>query len=508
MKAKCRLPYFLYIIIIIMIPALLTGLLTGCMQSTPVVAPPGTADAAGNATSSQTDTLMSTPGATADATLALTPEPTPDTKARIRALTTTLQSIGAPFPVPITEEFISWLSDTYGTEILTALEAVTQDVPTQQGNAANTEAPQPLATQFTAETWYTLTGNSMFVLADLYTGAAQNADNIHLISTGTPGKENKVTTMTFGGDICFADNYVVMQYLKTTENGITDCIDPALIAQMQAADIAFMNNEFTISDRGAPLNKKAYTFRAAPENTALYQALGIDIVSLANNHAYDFGPDAFADTLATLDRYNIARIGAGSNLEEAMKPVYYLVNGRKIAFVAATRAEKYILTPAATEQASGVLRCYDTELFLETIKEAKKNSDFVIACIHWGTERSNWFDDIQQQTAYDYIDAGADLIIGAHAHRLQGIEYYKGKAIFYNLGNFWFDNYNIETGLLKFDLSPDGNTAFTFLPANQKDCVTTYELGTEKGNTILNNLQSYSVNVDIDENGVITPKEA
>ena len=251
---------------------------------------------------------------------------------------------------------------------------------------------------------------------------------------------------------------------------------------------------------------KAYTFRAAPENTALYRTLGVDIVSLANNHAYDFGKDAFLDTLDTLKKYNVASIGAGRNLEEAMTPVYYLVDGRKIAFVAATRAEKNILTPAATQTESGVLRCYDPTLFLETIKEAKANSDYVIACIHWGTERSHGLEDVQQETAYQYIDAGADLIIGGHAHRLQGIEYYKGKPIFYNLGNFWFDHYDIETGLVKMELYADGTSQFTFLPAWQKNCVTTYELGTKKGNTILEHVESYSINVDIDENGVITPK--
>lgn len=440
-------------------------------------------------------------------TPAPTPEPTQDPAAQIRELTAALQAQEVPFPIPITEDYLNWLSATYGREVFTALQAaINTDNSTDSGTGNSTGGGSNNTTPFTAETWYALTGNSMFVLADLYTGAAQTADNIHLISTGTPGQENNTTTMTFGGDICFADNYVVMQHLKTTENGITDCIDPKLIAQMQAADIAFLNNEFTISDRGKPLANKAYTFRAAPEHTALYHTLGVDIVSLANNHAYDFGKDAFLDTLDTLDAYNIARIGAGRNLEEAMKPVYYLVNGKKIAFVAATRAEKYILTPAATETESGVLRCYDTKLLLETIKEAKANSDYVIACIHWGKEGSNGLENVQQETAYDYIDAGADLIIGAHAHRLQGIEYYKGKAIFYNLGNFWFDNYNIETGLVKMELYADGTSQFTFLPAWQKNCVTTYELGTEKGDTILKHVESYSINVDIDENGVITPK--
>ena len=148
-----------------------------------------------------------------------------------------------------------------------------------------------------------------------------------------------------------------------------------------------------------------------------------------------------------------------------MKPMYYIVNGRKIAYVAASRAEKYKLTPEATATTPGILRCYDTKKFLQVIREAEANSDFVIACVHWGTEYSDKLQKEQTSTARDYIDAGADLIVGAHAHQLQGVEYYNGKAIFYNLGNFWFNSYDIDTGLLKVELFHDGTTKNTFLPA-------------------------------------------
>lgn len=410
--------------------------------------------------------------------------PAIDAEQLIADLLSHTQELSAP--VSLTAEFYRWIEERYGvsvlSELLGALEAGT----------------------YTHELWYTLTGNSIFVLGDLYSGAAETSSNVYLLSQGVQGGENAVTTMTFGGDICFADNYLPMQYLANTGKSITDCIDERLIAEMQSADIAFLNNEFAISDRGSPLAGKAYTFRAAPENTALYHTLGVNIVSLANNHAYDFGADAFADTMRTLKEYEIATVGGGMNLEEAMQPVYYLVNGRKIAFVAATRAEKYRLTPQATETASGVLRCYDPTLFLETIREADQNSDFVVACIHWGTEYSAVLEDVQKETARTYIDAGVDLIIGGHAHQLQGIEFYNGKAIYYNLGNFWFNNKEIETGLVKIELSPDGGVKHIFLPALQKDCRTSWEVGTEKGSAILDRLEGYSVNVSIDENGLVT----
>lgn len=415
------------------------------------------------------------------------PEPEVDTDELIGELTGLLAD--AEPETPIDEAFIRWICETFGETVLLQLQSALS------------------VSGYSRDIWYAVTANSYFVLRDLYTGAADSDGRIVCISTGTPGKTNAATTLTFGGDICFADNYKPMQYMVENGKTITDCIDPLLVEAMQAADIAFMNNEFTISDRGSPLANKAYTFRAATANTALYNTLGIDIVSLANNHAYDYGKDAFLDTLDALNAYDVAAVGGGANLEDAMQPTYYLVNGRKIAFVAASRAEKYRLTPEATSDSPGILRCYDTEKFLQVIRRARANSDFVIACVHWGTEYSATLESVQKTTARDYIDAGADLIVGAHAHQLQGVEYYNGKAIFYNLGNFWFNDKDIDTGLVKVQLFDDGTTRNTFLPARQKGCVTSWEVGTEKADEILAWLEDHSINVTIDPNGVVTEKK-
>lgn len=383
------------------------------------------------------------------------------------------------------EAFLHWVLDTFGEEVLLSLR--------DAFNAGYDRAD-----------WYMLTGNTYAVLMDLYTGAVDRDGNIHLISLGVPGAVKQTTTLVFGGDICLADNYLTMEHLAENGHTIDTCIDPVLVEQMQSSDITFMNNEFTISDRGTPMAGKMYTFRAATANTALYQTLGVDIVSLANNHAFDYGEEAFLDTLDTLADYGIAQIGGGRDLQEAMQPQYYIVHGRKIAYVAATRAEKNIMTPAAGDDSPGVLRCYDTALAVRTIETAAANSDFVVACIHWGTEYSYTLETAQTDSAWEYIDAGADLIIGAHAHQLQGIEFYDGKAIFYNLGNFWFNSYEIETGLVKAEITPDGGVTYTFLPALQKDCHTTAQMGTDRGSKILETLRKYSINTSIDENGIVT----
>jgi poly-gamma-glutamate synthesis protein (capsule biosynthesis protein) len=229
----------------------------------------------------------------------------------------------------------------------------------------------------------------------------------------------------------------------------------------------------------------------------------VDLVTLANNHAYDYGRDAFLDTMTHLEEHGVSYVGGGVNAEAAQHPVYYLVDGRKIAFVSATRAEKYILTPEAGENTPGVFRCYDPRRLLEVIAEAKAQSDYVILLPHWGKEGSHQLEPVMEETARLYVDAGADLIVGAHAHRLQGIEFYEDAAIFYNLGNFWFDHRDVEVGLMQFELSADGEETLRFLPGMQSGCVTSYELGTSLGRTILDHLESYSKGIRIEDDGLI-----
>ena len=427
------------------------------------------------------------PGTTAPTTTA-TPEPPPPPPLDVDATVANILSlIGENESDPAVDAaFVRSIYDTFGEATLLSL----QSALTEGG--------------YSRDLWYQVTGNTFFVLRDLFAG--EFAANVRFLSAGKPGEVNATTTLTFGGDICLADNYLTMEYMVKNGLSITDCIDPLLIAEMQKDDITFMNNEFTISDRGKPMANKAYTFRAATANTALYNTLGVDIVSLANNHAYDYGKDAFLDTIDALAAHNIATIGGGKDLDAAMTPVYYIVNGRKIAYVAASRAEKYKLTPEATAISPGILRCYDTAKFLQVIREAEANSDFVIACVHWGTEYSDKLQKEQTSTARDYIDAGVDLIVGAHAHQLQGVEYYNGKAIFYNLGNFWFNSYDIDTGLLKVELFHDGTTKNTFLPALQKNCITSWQVGTDKGSSILSWMEAHSIGVKFDEDGVVTPE--
>ena len=316
----------------------------------------------------------------------------------------------------------------------------------------------------------------------------------------TPGK----VTLSFAGDISFAEGYANMVYYHSNGDDITKCIAPEVIARMDAADIMMVNNEFTYSNRGKPLSGKTFTFRAKPETAGNLSVLSADIVSLANNHVYDYGETALLDTMDTLKQYGIPYVGAGRNLDEAKEIVYFKADGIKIAYVSATQVERsYVFTKEATDVKAGVLRTYDPAAFLQVIGKAKENSDFVVVYVHWGTEGVNRFEADQQSLGHQYIDAGADLVIGDHTHCLQGIEYYKGVPIFYSLGNFWFNSKTGDTGLVEADITKDGLGEFRFVPCLQQGCRTTLITDPGRQQQTFRFLQDISANAVIDEKGVI-----
>lgn len=314
-------------------------------------------------------------------------------------------------------------------------------------------------------------------------------------------------TLCFAGDISLDESAVTTAQLDRSENGIYDCISPELIQIMQDADIMCLNNEFTYSTNGSPMPSKAYTFRANPERVSVLQEMGVDIVTLANNHVYDYEKQALLDTFTTLENAGIEYFGAGNNLEEAMDAVYYEIDGKTIAFVGASRAEKYKLTPQATETEPGILRCYDTELFLEAIREADANADFVIVVVHWGTEYSYDLEEVQLITGKEYLDAGADAIIGGHSHCLQGMEIYDGKPIIYSLGNYWFNSKTLDSMLIQLRFTGDdngGTVEVSVIPAIQTGAKTQIVTDAGEQERIYSFLEDISVNVEIDSNGVIT----
>lgn len=355
--------------------------------------------------------------------------------------------------------------------------------------------------ELTDEVIFEISGESMHVLYDRYHENISAQNSIY----EKDGTIDRNVEITIAGDLCLAeDGYVLDEYDKT--GNLENCISPELLNIMNETDIFYLNHEYCISNRGTPLSGKYYTFRANPSRMELLKEMSTDLVSLANNHIYDYGEDALIDTTDLLNQASIPYVGGGINIKDAKRPVYYIINGIKIGFVAASNAEKNRYTPQATDTSGGILLAYDTTEYNDVIRQASKECDYLIAYIHWGTEDSNHLNKDQQKWGSEFLDSGADIVVGGHPHVLQGMEYIDGKPVIYSLGDFWFNNETKYTGLLQIQISSDGLEELSFVPCLQKDYKTQYLSDVDDQKELFQFLESLSVNVDIDENGIITEK--
>lgn len=261
--------------------------------------------------------------------------------------------------------------------------------------------------------------------------------------------------LLIGGDILLS-NHVLAAYDRA--GGIHGILDDGYRDAIGQADLFLANQEFPFSERGAAAADKQFTFRLPPERVRIFQELGVDVVSLANNHALDFGREALTDSIATLDHAGIAHIGAGENLDQARAPVIREINGIRVGFLGATRVIP-VADWAATRLGSGMLATYDPAVLLESVRALKEQCDYVIVYVHWGIERDERPQEYQRGLGKQYLDAGADLVVGSHPHVLQGIEYYNGKPIVYSLGNFLFGSSIPRTALLQVEIEA-GNDGY------------------------------------------------
>ena len=365
----------------------------------------------------------------------------------------------------------------------------------------------------TPEIWYQLTGKSIHVLWYEYcmnTGLqSYSFDKTYVIDKEI---DNDIV-LDFTGDLSFAEGIATTTYMENQINGVKDCFSQDLLEEMANADVLLVNNEFAYTNRGMPLAGKAYTFRGNPNRVGLLDELGVDAVSIANNHIYDYDEVGFLDTLNTLSTDNMPYVGAGINLDEARKPIYFIVGGRKIAVVSATQIERTLnFTKEATGVSPGVMKCLHPQAFCETIKEAKANADYVIVFPHWGTEGNANYGADQVGLARAFVEAGADVIIGGHTHCLQTVEYMDDVPIYYSLGNYWFSttgnmpaDYN--TGIAQIRISKDGQLNAYFLPCKFSAGVTS-KLNSEDiaYSDIIYGLNNLSNTAVIGKDGLISKK--
>jgi poly-gamma-glutamate synthesis protein (capsule biosynthesis protein) len=214
----------------------------------------------------------------------------------------------------------------------------------------------------------------------------------------------------------------------------------AVKERIAAADLAIGNLECVVSAKGAS-NSPFHTFRAPAQAIPAIVAAGFDVVSIANNHALDFGDDALRDMRARLDRGGLPYLGRGTRSNDPEEPLIREIRGLKI----------------------GLYGFYDVPygVAYAMVRKARPQVDVLIVFNHWGREDHPQPIPTQRRLGHGLIDAGADIVVGTHAHVVQPEEWYRGKLIFYGLGNFVFagmgyDELHRTGAFLELDLDRTG----------------------------------------------------
>ncbi|MCS7223118.1 MAG: CapA family protein [Armatimonadetes bacterium] len=207
------------------------------------------------------------------------------------------------------------------------------------------------------------------------------------------------------------------------------------------ADIAFANLESPITPNGQLVHpKNRMIFSAEPFAVKGLVFAGFDVLSVANNHATDFGIQSLYDTIDILRENGIMTCGGGRTYEEAHQPALLTVNGITVAFLAYNE----VPGPQRARPGQGGVAWVDIFVARRDVQKTKAFTEVVIVSMHMGKEYVHFPQGFYHKTfvrdfARSVIDAGADLVLGHHPHTPQGIGFYKGKLIAYSLGNFVFD---------------------------------------------------------------------
>lgn len=281
-------------------------------------------------------------------------------------------------------------------------------------------------------------------------------------SSPSPSADHRRTIVIHGtGDVSLDPDYIPA--LRTNGYGWAWS---GLEGLFRTDDLTVINHECPSTDIVAPL-AKTFVFRCDPEALDDAREAGVEVASLANNHGFDQGPEALLDSVRNMRRADIVPIGAGASEEEADAPAYVDVGGWRIGLVAVGE----VIDPdsqVADGDEIGTAVGHEFSRALRAIREAEERADVVIVVIHWGVELDTQPREYQVDEAHRMIEAGADVIFGHHAHRLQPMDTYRGRPIFYGLGNFVWPSFSVEgstTAVARVVVRPNGSITGELLPA-------------------------------------------
>jgi hypothetical protein len=285
-------------------------------------------------------------------------------------------------------------------------------------------------------------------------------------------------TFAFAGDAHFVDRWdteggasysgvpVLADQLRADPTGVLAPIAPVI----SGADLAVVNLETAITDRGSPVAGKAFHFRSPAESFVALKAAGFDVVNMANNHALDYGPVGMADTFDAIESAGVAVIGIGQDATEAYRPHTTVIKGQRIAvFGAADWLEPALVSQwSATDSQPGLAFSINPDRLLSAVRATRPTVDTLIVFLHWGVEQTQCASPEQHGLAMSLVDAGADIIVGSHAHRVFGAGHVDGSLVAYGLGNFVYwreDGESGSSGVLLVTATGRQIDAYSWVPA-------------------------------------------
>lgn len=271
-------------------------------------------------------------------------------------------------------------------------------------------------------------------------------------------------TFVFGGDVHFEGR--VRTSLDLRPGGPLSGMAGAFAPE----DIVVVNLETAITESDGAVPKQ-FTFRAPPPVLGMLAADGVDVVSLANNHGMDFGLVGLQDTLEAAEAAGLPLVGAGTSATEAFAPWTATVGGHRVAVLAATQVLDSAFESSWTAGPSnpGLASAKQPRLLLEAVARAAAEADTVAVMLHWGVEKETCPTRAQQELARAVVEAGADIVVGGHAHRLQGAGRLGRAVVAYGLGNLVFDTPDTSegawSGMLRVRADGAGDLDYQWVPA-------------------------------------------
>jgi poly-gamma-glutamate synthesis protein (capsule biosynthesis protein) len=266
--------------------------------------------------------------------------------------------------------------------------------------------------------------------------------------TATPAPD--VLTLAFGGDVHFEE---YLRPVARDPHGLDE-----LRSTLGAADLSVVNLETAITERGTRIGKE-FHFRAPASALQTLANAGVDAVSMANNHGADFGAVGLRDTLAAKRSSPIPVVGIGADEDEAFAPATLEAKGVRVAVFGASQVYEMTLASwSADQDSAGIASAAPLNRLRAAVTRASRTHDLVVVFMHWGLDYQQCPDGLSASTARALEQAGADIVVGGHSHRVNGAGWLGRAYVAYGLGNFvWWRSREPDsrTGVLTLTIDPD-----------------------------------------------------